>query len=79
MANATAAHYVHVRDAACLHVAALIHPHVANERIFAFASPYSFNEFFDIFAKAVPGYQPGFMGLEETIVDSVQTRINAST
>ncbi|EOA81219.1 uncharacterized protein SETTUDRAFT_112128 [Exserohilum turcica Et28A] len=102
-------HYVHVRDAACLHVAALIHPHVANERIFAFASPYSFNEFFDIFAKAVPGYQapeklpgldyplaeigprqraeallkefghPGFMGLEETIVDSVQTRINAST
>jgi hypothetical protein len=87
----------------------LIHPTVIDERIFAYAASYSINEFFDIFAKVVPGYkarekiegldfplaeigprakaevllkdfgQPGFVGLEETITDSVKTRINASS
>ncbi|EMD67156.1 hypothetical protein GGP41_007081 [Bipolaris sorokiniana] len=101
-------YYVHVQDVARLHVAGLIHPDTANERIFAYASPYSINEFFDIFVKFVRDYQPpaklpgldfplavigprqraeallkdigrlGFVGLEETIVDSVQTRIKAS-
>lgn len=108
MANATVVYYVHVQDVARLHVAGLIHPDTANERIFAYASPYSINEFFDIFVKFVRDYQPpaklpgldfplavigprqraeallkdigrlGFVGLEETIVDSVQTRIKAS-
>lgn len=98
-----------MKDVARLHVAGLIHPDITNQRIFAFAASYSINEFFDIFAKAVPGYkareklagldfplaeigpqgkaeallkafgQPGFMGLEETIIDNVQTRINASS
>lgn len=98
---------MHVQDVARLHVAALIHPDIADERIFAYASPYSFNDFFDIFVKFVRNYKPpekipdidfplaeigprrraeallkdlgspGFVGLEETIVESVQTRINA--
>ncbi|CAN9161735.1 unnamed protein product [Alternaria sp. RS040] len=102
-------YYVHVQDVARLHVAGLIHPTTTDERIFAFAAPYSINEFFDIFAKAVPGYknqeklagldfplaeighrgkaeallkdmgQPGFAGLEETIVSSIQSRINTSS
>jgi hypothetical protein len=87
----------------------LIHPTTSGERIFAYAAPYSINEFFDIYAKAVSGYKhqeklagldfplaeigprgkaeallkdmgrPGFVGLEETIVSSIQTRINASS
>lgn len=103
-----AVYYVHVQDVARLHVACLIHPSVSNERIFAFAAPYSINEFFDVFVKVIPGYnereklegldfpladigprdmaesllkdlgQPGFVGLEETIIDSVRTRIIAS-
>ena len=103
--KARAVYYVHVQDVARLHVAGLIHPSISNERIFAYAAPYSINEFFDIFAKAVPGYtvkeklagldfslatigprdkaesllkdmgRPGFVGLEETVIDSVQTRI----
>ncbi len=108
-ANPEAVYYVHVQDVARLHVAGLIHPATSGERIFAFAAPYSINEFFDIFSKVVPGYRareklagldfplaeigprrnaeallkdlgrPGFVGLEETITDSVQTRINASS
>lgn len=107
MAKPSVVYYVHVQDVARLHVAGLIHPAVSDERIFAFAASYSINEFFDIFAKAVPGYEtrekiagldfplaeigprakaeallkdmgrPGFAGLEETITDSVLTRINA--
>lgn len=106
MAKSEAVYYVHVQDVALLHVAGLIHPAISNERIFAFAAPYSINEFFDIFAKVIPGYkvreklagldfplaeigpwrkaegllkdfdQPGFIGLETTVIDSIQTRIN---
>jgi hypothetical protein len=87
-----------VQDVARLHVAGLIDPTTNRERIFAFAAPYSINEFFDIFARFVPGYQArdalagleaetllkklgrvGFAGLEETVIDSVQTRINVSS
>lgn len=98
-----------MQDVARLHVAGLIHPAVSDERIFAFAASYSINEFFDIFAKVVPGNKtrekiagldfplaeigprakaeallkymgrPGFAGLEETITDSVLTRISASS
>ena len=102
-------YYVHVQDVARLHVAGLIHPTTTDERIFAYAGKYSINEFFDIFAKTVPGYKAreklqgldfpladigprgkaeallkdmgrsGFEGLEETIISSVQTRINATS
>jgi hypothetical protein len=98
-----------VQDVARLHVAGLIDPTTNRERIFAFAAPYSINEFFDIFARFVPGYQArdalaglefplaeigprgkaetllkklgrvGFAGLEETVIESVQTRINVSS
>ena len=108
-ANTSAVYYVHVQDVARLHVAGLINPAVNDERIFAYASSYSINEFFDIFAKAVPGHkhqeelagldfplaeigprgkaeallkdmvQPGFAGLEETIISSIRSRINASS
>jgi nucleoside-diphosphate-sugar epimerase len=108
-ADTSTVYYVHVQDVARLHVAALIHPDTKNERIFAFAASYSINEFFDIFAKAVPGYKPheklsgldfplaeigprekaeallkelgrlGFVDLEKTVVDSVQTRIDGSS
>lgn len=97
-----------MQDVARLHVAGLIHPTTSDERIFAYAAPYSINEFFDIFTKSVSGYKhqeklagldfplaeigprgkaeallkdmgrPGFVGLEETIVSSIKTRINAS-
>ncbi|KAH6613138.1 NAD dependent epimerase/dehydratase [Boeremia exigua] len=50
-------YYVHVQDVARLHVAGLIDPATENERIFAYAGPYSINEFFDIFADIVPGYK----------------------
>ncbi|PSN75580.1 NAD dependent epimerase/dehydratase [Corynespora cassiicola Philippines] len=102
-------YYVHVQDVARLHVAGLIHPTTTDERIFAYAGKYSINEFFDIFAKTVPGYKAreklqgldfplaeigprgkaeallkdmgrsGFEGLEETIISSVQTRIDAAS
>jgi nucleoside-diphosphate-sugar epimerase len=108
-AKSITVYYVHVQDVARLHVAGLIHPTISKERIFAFAAPYSINEFFEIFAKAVPGYKAreklagldfplaeiedrgkaeallmdmgrsGFVGLKETIIDSVKTRIDVSS
>ena len=109
MSNTRAVYYVHVQDVARLHVAGLIHPATSDERIFAFAAPYSINDFFDIFTTNVPNYKarekivgldfplakigprgkaealltdlgrPGFTGLEETIIDSVQTRLKPSS
>ena len=41
-------------DDAILHVAALIHPDVKDERIFGFATPYNWSLFLSIFRKLYP-------------------------
>jgi hypothetical protein len=46
-----------VVDDAILHVAALIHPDVKEERVFGFAAPYTWNLFLDTFRKLYPQKQ----------------------
>ncbi|KAI9761179.1 MAG: hypothetical protein M1840_002011 [Geoglossum simile] len=47
-------YYVNVKDAALLHVAALLDPEVRNERIIAFAAPWAWNEILSIMRRARP-------------------------
>ncbi|KAI1136072.1 NAD(P)-binding protein [Hypoxylon sp. FL0543] len=47
-------YYVDVRDVAELHVAALVYPDVVGERIFAFASPFNWNDVLRILKRAYP-------------------------
>ncbi|CAN9185995.1 unnamed protein product [Alternaria alternata] len=46
--------FVDVEDVALLHVAAAILPHVKNERIFAFAEPFTFNKILSVLRKLYP-------------------------
>lgn len=46
-----------MRDAARLHVAALTDPKVQNQRIFAFADRYNWNEVLDIMRKVSPQHK----------------------
>ena len=46
--------FVNVRDTARLHIAALIHPKVQNERIFAFAERYNWNDILAILRELYP-------------------------
>ena len=46
--------YVDVNDTARLHVAALLSKAIQNERIFAFAAPYTWNEILAVMRKAYP-------------------------
>jgi nucleoside-diphosphate-sugar epimerase len=46
--------FVDVNDNALLHVAALIHPDVQNERLFAFSEPYNWNTVLAILRKLYP-------------------------
>ncbi|KAI9780429.1 MAG: hypothetical protein M1839_006703 [Geoglossum umbratile] len=48
-------HFVDVKDAALLHVAALINPEVRNERVIAWAAPYSWNAILAMLRQARPG------------------------
>ncbi|OCL12913.1 flavonol reductase [Glonium stellatum] len=50
-------HHCDVRDAARLHVAALIDPDVKNERIFAYGYPYNWNLVLSILRKLSPNHQ----------------------
>lgn len=43
-----------VQDTARLHVAALIHPSVSGERVFAYASPFNWNNVLQTFRKLYP-------------------------
>ncbi|EON67534.1 hypothetical protein W97_06902 [Coniosporium apollinis CBS 100218] len=47
-------YYVNVQDTAILHVAALLRSDVANERIYAYAAPFSFNDALAVLRKAYP-------------------------
>ena len=47
--------YVNVQDNAKLHVAALLFPDVTNERVFAFAHPFTWTDIISIFRKIDPG------------------------
>jgi hypothetical protein len=47
-------YFVDVQDDARLHVAALLLPEVKEERVFAFAAPFNFNQLFAAFRKAAP-------------------------
>ena len=47
-------YYVNVQDCALLHVAALLRSDVANERIFAFAAPFNFNDILVVFRNLYP-------------------------
>lgn len=46
--------YVDVQDNARLHVAALLHPQVSSERIFAYAAPYTWKDVQTTLAKLYP-------------------------
>jgi nucleoside-diphosphate-sugar epimerase len=50
-------YFVNVQDNARVHVAALIYPDVQNERLFAFAAPYTWNDILAIFRKLYPGHK----------------------
>ncbi|EKG20396.1 hypothetical protein MPH_02322 [Macrophomina phaseolina MS6] len=47
--------YVSGEDVGLIHVAALVHPDVGNERIFAYAGPYSWNDWLKTFRELCPG------------------------
>jgi nucleoside-diphosphate-sugar epimerase len=47
-------YYVNVQDNARVHVAALIYEDVKNERLFAFAHPYTWNDILEVFRKLYP-------------------------
>lgn len=47
-------YYINVQDDALVHVAALIYPDVQNERLFAFAHPYSWNDILDALRRLYP-------------------------
>jgi len=49
--------FVDVRDTAPLHVAALIFPDVKNERIFAFAESFNYDDIFKIIEEVRPGHK----------------------
>lgn len=49
-----AQHFVDVQDDACIHVAALIYSDVQNERLYAFASPYNWNDILRVLRKLYP-------------------------
>ena len=53
-ANARQEYFVNVQDNARLHLAALIHPDVENERIYAFADPYNWNDLLATFRELYP-------------------------
>ncbi|KAH7076218.1 NAD-P-binding protein [Paraphoma chrysanthemicola] len=48
-------HFINTNDNALLHVGALLHPEVQNERLFGFAEPYSWNSILAILRKLYPG------------------------
>ncbi|KAF2670264.1 NAD(P)-binding protein [Microthyrium microscopicum] len=47
-------YYINVQDNARVHVAALIYEDVANERLFSFAHPYTWNDILAVFRKLYP-------------------------
>ena len=47
-------YYINVQDTARLHVAALIYPDVKEERLFAWAHPFNWNDFLAIFRTLYP-------------------------
>lgn len=51
------AHIVDVRDAALIHVAALLAQDVDRERLWALAHPYHINDFLKIWREAYPGHE----------------------
>ncbi|OTA80867.1 hypothetical protein M434DRAFT_216980 [Hypoxylon sp. CO27-5] len=50
-------YYINVRDAAALHVAALVYPDVTGERLFAFASPFNLNDILRVLKKSYPKHK----------------------
>ena len=44
-------YYVNVQDTARLHVIALVNPSVKDERVFAFAGPFDFNDILGVLRK----------------------------
>lgn len=47
-------YYIHVRDVAIMHVAAVLDPEVSNERIYAWAKPFNWNDVLAILRKLFP-------------------------
>ncbi|KAI0837182.1 NAD(P)-binding protein [Hypoxylon sp. FL0890] len=50
-------YYVDFRDAAAVHVAALVYPDVSGERLFAFASPFNWNDILRVLKRAHPQHK----------------------
>lgn len=50
-------YYINVQDNARLHVGALIYPDVQNERLYAFAYPYTWNSILAVFRKLYPDHK----------------------
>jgi nucleoside-diphosphate-sugar epimerase len=72
ISNVPPQYFIDVRDAARLHIAALINPETENERLWGFAEPYSWNSVLAIFRKLWPQKNfiedlPG-LGWDESII-----------
>ncbi|KAG9945552.1 NAD(P)-binding protein, partial [Aureobasidium melanogenum] len=64
-------HYISVQDTALLHIAALLHPDVKNERIFGFAEPKSANTILKMYKELYPSREFADQDPEEEEDDSV--------
>ncbi|OJD38654.1 aldehyde reductase protein [Diplodia corticola] len=64
-------YWINIKDMARLHVAALVHPGVVNERIFGFAGTYTMNEFLAFYRKHYPDreFPADIPGLESDLVE----------
>ena len=56
MAERGIEYFVDVRDVARLHVAALTDPDIKNERVFAFAEPFNWNDILRVLRKLRPNH-----------------------
>ena len=67
--------YIHVREVALMHVAAILDPTVENARIHTWSDPFNWNQVLDIFRKVYPNRKfiddLGGMG---TIIGTVDDR-----
>ncbi|OJD33987.1 nad dependent epimerase dehydratase [Diplodia corticola] len=70
-------YFIDVQDAARLHVAATLHPAVADERIFGYAEPYNYDTLLNILRKQNPGrdFIENFQsGRDSSVVDEPRAR-----
>ncbi|KAH6974651.1 hypothetical protein BKA56DRAFT_591604 [Ilyonectria sp. MPI-CAGE-AT-0026] len=71
--------YVNVEDTALLHLAALTLDEVRNERLLAYAEPYSWNKILEILGRRYPKRKPKLASIDEPTADKGEVDNNRST